>query len=142
MDKQDVPQDVGLAGRMREVTYAVNAQGRYEAVPSYGWAPKTVALEQAWERILQRLEAVRAQVAAGELSPLAWHMERHQMNPGLLAGYVGLSRWRVRRHLKARVFRRLKPALRARYAAVFGITPEALGRVPEDPGLVFLVNRE
>jgi hypothetical protein len=140
--KEEVPQDVGLAGRMREVTYAVNAEGRYEAVPSYGWDPKTVALEQAWEQIRQKLDAVRREVEAGGLSPLAWHMERHLMTPALLAGYVGLSRWRVRRHLKARVFAKLKPALRARYAAVFGIAPEDLGRLPADPGLDFLNQRE
>ena len=74
MLKKNVPQDVGLAGPMREVIYAVGQDGAYEAVPSYGWDSKTVALNQAWDRILKELEAVKARVAAGELSPLVIHV--------------------------------------------------------------------
>jgi hypothetical protein len=142
MEKKDVPQDVGLAGEMREITYAVGEDGAYEKVTSYGWRAKTVALEQAWEVILRDLDRIEIRVRKGELSPLAWHMTRHQMNPGLLAKYVGLSRLRVRRHLKPRPFERLKPALLARYADLFGITVEDLKALPTNAGLEFPIPRE
>jgi hypothetical protein len=141
MRKENVPQDVGLAGPLREVVYAVGKDGTYEAVPSYGWDPKTVALCQAWELILNDLEDIKARVAAGELSPLAWHMTRHQMQPPLLAKYVRINRWRIRRHMKAGPFRRLKPAVLERYADALGIDVEDLMRIPEAPDLEFSTNR-
>jgi hypothetical protein len=142
MRKENVPQDIGLAGPLREVVYAVGEDGTYEAVPSYGWDPKTVALRQAWELILQELDAIEARVAAGELSPLAWHMTRHQMQPPLLAKYVGINRWRIRRHMKAGPFRRLKPILLTRYAEALGIAVEELQRIPETPNLEFSTHRK
>jgi hypothetical protein len=141
MRKENVPQDVGLAGPLREVVYAVGKDGTYEAVPSYGWDPKTVALCQAWELILNDLEEIKARVAAGELSPLAWHMTRHQMQPPLLAKYVRINRWRIRRHMKAGPFRRLKPAVLERYAEALSIDVEDLMRIPEAPDLEFSTNR-
>lgn len=141
MLKKNVPQDVGLAGPLREVIYAVGQDGQYETVSSYGWDSKTVALSQAWDLILKELEVVKTRVAAGELSPLAWHMTRHQMQPALLAKYVGINRWRVRRHLKAGPFRRLKSSVLARYAEAFGIRVADLMTIPEAPDLAFTTHR-
>ena len=130
MRKNEVPQDVGLAGEMCEVNYALNENGEFELVPSYGWEVKTVTLKQAWEEILQSVEDVLEKVKAGRLSPLAYHMAANQMDVKLLAKYVGLSRWRVKRHLKPRPYAALKPELRARYASVFQIPPEKLDELP------------
>jgi hypothetical protein len=142
MEKQDVPQDQGLAGDMREVTYAVNADGRYEAVPSCGWQPKTVALRQAWAVILEDLARIEARVRRGERSPLAWHMTRHQMGIGLLAKYAGVSRLRVYCHLRPWWFRRLDQPLLARYAEIFGIGLAELQTLPDSPGLAFDCEQE
>jgi len=141
MLKENVPQDVGLAGPLREVVYAVGKDGQYETVASYGWESKTVALNQAWDLILKELAAIQTRVAAGELSPLAWHMTRHQMQPALLAKYVGINRWRVRCHLKARPFGRLKSSVLARYADAFGIPVADLMTIPDAPDLEFTTNR-
>lgn len=142
MKKQEVPQDVGLAGEMREVTYAMNEKGEYELVPSYGWEAKTVPLKQAWEEILQGVQDVLEKVQAGKLSPLAYHMAAHQMDVKLLAKYAGLSRFRVKRHLKPRVFKRLKPEILQRYAGVFELSREDLVRVPSRINFSFFSNWE
>ena len=137
MRKENVPQDVGLAGPMREVVYAVGNDGEYETVSSFGWDSKTVALRQAWDLILKDLETIQTRVEAGELSPLAWHMTRHQMPPALLAKYAGINRWRIRRHMKAGPFRRLKPILLARYADALGIRVTELTSIPAGTDLTF-----
>ena len=80
MKKEDVPQDIGLAGKMHEVSYAVNEEGRYELVQTYGWETKTVTLKQAWEVIIKEVDEVIKDVKAGKKSPIAYHMSRHQMN--------------------------------------------------------------
>jgi hypothetical protein len=134
MRRKDVPQDRGLFGEWKEVSYAVDDDGRYVLVTSTGWEPANIANHLAWESIDAEVGAVLAKVRAGELSPLAYHMARHQMDPGLLAGYTGLFRWQVRRHMKPAAFRRISPALADRYAAIFRITTEELMEAPEcDP---------
>jgi hypothetical protein len=64
------------------------------------------------------------------------------MQPPLLAKYVRMNRWRIRRHMKASPFRRLKPAILARYAEALGIRVEDLMRIPDTPDLEFTTNRK
>jgi hypothetical protein len=130
MLKKDVPQDVGLNQGLTEITYAVDDEGRYVQAPSLGWEPKNIANQQAWELIRKEISSEIELIQAGKRSPLAYHMARNLMTVGLLASYAGLSRWRVRRHLKPAGFRRLDRDLLKRYADVFGISPEALQKFP------------
>ena len=69
-------------------------------------------------------------VRAGELSPLAYHMARRQMDPGMLAGYTGLFKFQVWRHMKPAAFRRISPTHANRYAAIFRITTDELMEMP------------
>ena len=132
MLKKDVPQDVGLNRGLSEITYAVDDDGRYVQAPSLGWEPKNIANQQAWELIRKEISSEIELIRAGKRSPLAYHMTRNLMNVGLLASYAGLSRWRVRRHLKPAGFRRLDRNMLKRYADIFGISPEALRKCPAE----------
>lgn len=127
----DVPQDSGLFGPWHEVTYAVDAQGRFVLTPSAGWEAANLANRQAWTVIHEQVEEARAAVRAGQLSPLAVWMALYQMDAALLGRYAGLWRWRVRRHLRPEVFARLDAAVLERYARVFRIPPAALRQVPD-----------
>ena len=131
MQKKDVPQDVGLNKGLTEITYAVDENGSYVQVPSLGWEPKNIANQQAWGLIRQEITFAIEQIRSGERSPIAYHMARNLMTVGLLASYAGLSRWRVRRHLKPAGFNRLDRTMLKRYADVFGISPEALKKIPD-----------
>ncbi|PLX85529.1 MAG: hypothetical protein C0614_04345, partial [Desulfuromonas sp.] len=135
MKKQDVPQQGGLNAGCREINYAVDDDGRYTLESSVGWEAKNIALRQAWEEIIVQLRAVLDEVRSGQKSPLAYHMVKNQMDPTLLAHYVDLPRWRVRRHLKPQVFIKLSVELRRRYADLFRITVEQLEQVPDEPDL-------
>lgn len=131
MKLKDVPQDQGMSGELSEVCYAVDERGRYVIAPSRGWEPKTVANAQAWRDVEQRAQEALDRVRAGEASPLLFHMTRHQMSTGLLAGYVGLFRWRVRRHLTPKGWAKMALAHRRRYADLFDVPVEELDRLPE-----------
>ncbi|MFP4346789.1 MAG: hypothetical protein ACOC23_01570 [Thermodesulfobacteriota bacterium] len=131
MKKDEVPQDRGFSDGVREISYAVDENGRYVLVQSRGWEPKTVANDQAWEVIEEDLREQIRLIRSGKRSPLAYHMTRNLMDIGLLSSYADLPRWRVRRHLKPKVFRRLSAELKARYAGIFGITVAQLHEVPE-----------
>jgi hypothetical protein len=48
-------------------------------------------------------------------------MERILMEVPMLADYMGIAKWRVRRHLKPDIFRNLSQKMLEKYAAVFEI---------------------
>jgi hypothetical protein len=139
MRKEEVPQDQGIAGGLKEVAYAIDKDGRYVKVASAGWEPKNISNYQAWEVIAGEIATTRKKVENGELSPLAYHMTANLMDVALLAQYMGIMRWRVKRHLRPRIFRKLKADLLDRYAALLKVTVEqlkdiSLGANPKIPG--------
>ena len=131
MLKKNVPQDGGILDRWHEINYAIDDDGRYVLAPSIGWEPANIANKQAWELISKQLDDVIKRIQAQDLSPLAYYMVKNQMDITLLAKYVRLSRWRVKRHLNPAVFRRLKTSILERYAKTFNVSAEQLFDVPE-----------
>lgn len=133
MLKKEVPQDKELLGEQLEVCYAVDENGRYVLAQSAGWEPANIANNQAWEAIDSEIAAILCRIKSGELSPLAYHMASNQMDDKLLAGYTGLFRWQVRRHLRPGPFSKISLRLKNRYAALFSITVDELSTTPEQP---------
>lgn len=132
MKKKEVPQDEGLnEGRFEDVCYALDDDGNYVTVGSTGWQPKTDALLQAWDVINEKIEQVRQQVLSGELSPIAYYMEKNLMDLKLLADYAGLPKRKVRKHLKPERFIKLDDKVMLKYANTFGISIETLRNFTE-----------
>ncbi len=135
MEISEVPQDQGMIDNpdLKEICYALDENGCYVLAPSAGWEPKNVANDQAWALIGKQVANVVSRIRAGKLSPLAYHMAKHQMSAGLLAKYVGINRFRVWRHLKPSGFQRLTPEMRRRYADLFDLPVDALDVFPVLP---------
>jgi hypothetical protein len=132
MKKKEVPQDEGLnEGRFEDVCYALDENGNYVAVLSKGWEPKTDALLQAWEVIDENVELTRQRVLSGELSPIAYYMEKNLMDLKLLSDYTGLPKRKVRKHLKPDRFKLLDEKTLALYADTFRISVEKLRDISE-----------
>lgn len=132
MKKKEVPQDEGLnEGRFEDVCYALDENGNYVAVLSKGWKPKTDALLQAWEVIDESVELIRKRVLSGELSPIAYYMEKNLMDLKLLSDYVDLPKRKVRKHLKPEHFNKLDEKVLGLYAEIFGISVEKLRDLSE-----------
>ena len=132
MKTTDVPQDREqsfYSGHQR-ACYAVDEQGRYVVVGSAGWEPETIVNGQANEEVRNNIAVVLARCRRGEVSPLAYHMARSQMTVGLLAGYSGFSRLRIRWHLRPKVYARLPERIIARYADAMRIPAEVLRGLP------------
>ncbi|NTV52316.1 MAG: hypothetical protein HGA76_04795 [Candidatus Firestonebacteria bacterium] len=132
MLKKEVPQDQEVLDGVSEVFYAVDENGRYVLAPSTGWEPANLANLQAWDAIRDELTGMVARIRANRLSPLAYHMAANQMDAKLLASYVGLFVWQVRRHLKPGPFSRLKPEMKKRYAEALLVTAAELEQLPAD----------
>jgi hypothetical protein len=133
MNKEEVPQDISALGKITtEVCYATDKDGKYTTELSVGWEVKIEALEVAWQNAQSRIAAARQKVLDNEASPLLFFMELHVMDIGILAGYAGLWKWQVRRHLKPAVFRRLSQKKLLKYAEIFNVGTEALKTMKAD----------
>ena len=131
MEEHQVPQDDAnmLGGKVRVLKYAVDKNGNYTKVPTVGWEPENIVLSQAWDAVNENTEAVRKKVLAGELSPLAYHMEKQMLTVKMVAEYVGYFPFRVKMHLKPKNFKKLSPDQLKKYADALQITIDQLTTV-------------
>lgn len=133
MNYNEVPQDKALFGEDHEIQYAVDRDGHYKKIQSTGWTSKTIANSQFWKLLLNDIRFTVKAVQKGEKSPIAYYMLLKQMYPELLASYTGLWRWRIKRHIKPRVFKKLNDNILKKYADVFEISIQELKKLPDDP---------
>lgn len=128
MKKEEVPQDKSNleSANFRELCYAIDDDGKYITAKSTGWKPKTIALNNAMEVIKERIADAKKRVEEGKTSPIEYYMEVHKMDIGILSSYVGMWKWRVKRHFKPSVFRKLNKRILNKYAEVFDISVEEL----------------
>jgi hypothetical protein len=135
MKKDEVPQDKriikGEDNSIKKVIYVTREDGSYDSATSIGWEAENLVLSQAWDEVDAKIADTLQRVEAGELSPIAYFMEKNLMDINILAGYVGKWKWTVKRHLKASNFKNLSDSDLALYATVFNITPETLKQFPK-----------
>lgn len=133
MKKKEVPQDESTLGsaNIREMYYAVDENGEYTTELSTGWDPKTIALNNALKVIEERVANAKQRVLKNETSPIEYYMEKSKMDLPILASYVGLWQWRVKRHFKPSVFKKLSERTLQKYADVFEISIEELKYIDE-----------
>tara|TARA_R100001369_G_scaffold92792_1_gene139877 strand:+ start:2599 stop:3000 length:402 start_codon:yes stop_codon:yes gene_type:complete len=130
MKKNEVPQDKSNleSANFKELCYAVDENGEYTTELSTGWSPKTIALNNAIEALNERISASKQRVKDHKVSPLEYYMELHKMDLPILASYVGIWKWRVKRHFRPAVFKNLNNKTLQKYADIFDITIEELQR--------------
>lgn len=138
MKSKDVPQDDAnmLQGKFREPVYSLDKDGNYTTVHSVGWDPKNEVMKEAWDVVYEKIENVKQKVIQGELSPIAYYIEKNLMDVSLLAKYMGFWKWTVKKHLKPINFNKLSSDILEKYAKVFDITKEELENGDWSNGIV------
>ncbi len=128
MKESEVPQDKSSLqdNDIQELCYVVNEKGEYVTALSSGWETKTIVQEATLEGIQTRVQEAKEQVANGLVSPIVYFMEVNRMDLATLSAYVSLWRWRVKRHFKPDVFKKLSTAVLQKYANAFDISIEEL----------------
>lgn len=128
MKKSEVPQDKSNleSANFKELCYAVDENGEYTTAHTTGWDPKTIALNNAIAEIKERVEDAKSKVLNNQTSPIKYFMELHKMDLPILASYVGLWKWRVKRHFNPKVFNKLSYKILKKYAIVFDISIDQL----------------
>ncbi|MDL2140996.1 hypothetical protein QQY79_00560 [Flavobacterium tructae] len=124
MEKEKVPQDNGnlTKNNLKELLYATDENGDYTTTLSTGWEPKTIALSNSIDDINERIAEAKQQVEIGEVSPVCYYMELNKMDLTILSSYVGMWKWRVKRHFKPSVFAKLSNTTLQKYADAFEIS--------------------
>ncbi|WP_437882508.1 hypothetical protein [Pseudomonas sp. LRF_L74] len=129
MKLDEVPQDPDSAyGGHSKLLYAVDDGGHYQGAQSAGWEPESYATHLAVAELHAQEAEAEAGWRSGELSPLKCLMYRYRMDELALSQITGLWQWRVRRHFRPAVYRRLGASVLARYAEAFGLTVDELRR--------------
>lgn len=123
MKIDEVPQDnlMHYQGAGKRAIYAVNERGEYTIVPTSGWEVEEVVLSQALADYDEQAEEARQRILRGESSPIEYFMYKRRMDALVLAQAMGLFKWQVKRHFKAKVFRRLDEALLNQYARILRV---------------------
>jgi len=126
MKLSEVPKDDAnvLEGKTSFIQYAVDSNGKYVQEKSPGFQPQNIALEQAWEEANERIAEALQEVIENKKSPIYYFMHRELMDEKILSEYVGMAKWRVKRHLKPSVFKKLKPDKIQKYIEVFKLDSE------------------
>ena len=124
MEKENVPQHDGNLSKknLKELVYATDEKGNYTTTLSTGWEPKTIALTNSIDEISERISIAKKQVVDNKVSPIVYFMEYSRMDVGILASYVGMWQWRVKRHFKPQVFAKLNDSVLQKYADAFNIS--------------------
>ena len=128
MKKQDLPQDESnlKSANMTEVLYVTDENNNYTTANSIGWEAKKAALEESLALINERIEEAKQNVANNIVSPIIYFMELNKMDLQVLAAYVGMWQWRVKRHAKPKIFKTLSDSVLKKYADAFGISVDEL----------------
>ena len=82
MKTNEVPQDDAdmMRGKWKDPIYTIDEDGKYITSYSLGWDAKNAVMQQAWDNINEQVEQVRQRVLEGELSPIAYYMEKKWLN--------------------------------------------------------------
>ena len=105
---------------MEKVMYAKNEQGEFERY-NYGSSVEEFATQVAVEEYELLKQECLARNKQGLSSPIEYFMYENRMDFPTLASAVGMFQWRVKRHLKMRIFQKMSDALLLRYADVFSM---------------------
>ena len=128
MKKQDIPQDESnlQSANMTEMLYVTDENNNYTTAQSIGWEAKKAALDESMELINERIEEARRNVANNLVSPIVYFMELNKMDMQVLAAYVNMWQWTVKRHAKPKTFKKLSDSTLKKYADAFDISVDEL----------------
>lgn len=126
MKKIDIPQEKNDAtDGKRKVMYAPNDNGVFERF-KYGSSVEEYATKLAVNEYEVLKEESLVNIKAGISSPIEYFMYQNRMDLPTLASVTGMFQFRIKRHLKAKHFKKLDDNLLSKYALAFNIEVKEL----------------
>ncbi len=126
MDKINIPleENTTLDGQ-KKVMYAKNGDGDFHRV-NYGSSIEEFATRTAVEEYENLKKESLDNIKKGLSSPIEYFMYENRMDIPTLASIVGMFQFRVKRHLKMNVFKKMNDKLLEKYAQAFNINIDEL----------------
>lgn len=130
MKKKDSDQDQGPSRDERwkkaaYVIYTVDERGKY-----------TTTLERDDREFIlschfsdssqEKAAEAKKRVLTGETSAIEYFMYKRLLDPSALSQAMGIAAWRVKRHFKPAVFKKLSGKMIREYAKIFNVTADEL----------------
>ncbi|MCK9611879.1 MAG: hypothetical protein PHR81_11125 [Bacteroidales bacterium] len=106
--------------------YKIDKNGNYVHELQAEWGGRNPIVQHSWDIIKERIHLAKEKVINGEISPVAYYMEKCISDIKILAKFTGYPVWRVKRHMKVRIFNRLRDKTLKPYADFFEISIEEL----------------
>lgn len=133
MKLDEVPQDHSSTyGGYRKLVYAVDEKGHYQSACSDGWEAEAFATQLAVDELESLEQLAWQQFQQGAVSPLKALMYRYRLDEPALSMISGFWQWRIRRHFRPHIYRRLSAAQLNRYAEAFGMAVDELIRLQKE----------
>ncbi len=126
MKVNEVPQDGMCVIETTMVRYAVNDEGKFEAVPSNGWEAGFYAMTNFQEEMRELTAQARERVKNNQSSPLEYFMYNAVLDVDALAQYTEISKRKVKKHLTPEGFDKLSDDMLQRYAHVMHTDVETI----------------
>jgi hypothetical protein len=106
-----------------EIThYHMDENGNYTHGLLANWGNKEIVNNASWEIVKERIKDAKDKVINGELSPIAYYMQKCLTDIKTLSQYVGIAQWKIKRHLKPSKFNKLNDKVLQKYADFFAIS--------------------
>jgi hypothetical protein len=80
----------------------------------------------------EKAEEVKQRILRNESSPIEYFMYKRLLDPKALAQAMDIAVWRVKRHFKPNVFKKLDRNKLQKYAEIFNVTVDDLINFRED----------
>jgi hypothetical protein len=126
MKVKEVPQDGRRMLQTTLVNYAEDEKGKLVPVASNGWDLGYVAGHNIKIQYIELAEEAKERVKKNEISPLEYFMYRASMDIDILAGQMGISKRKVRKHLNPREFDKLDDEIIRQYSIVLHTDPDTI----------------
>lgn len=131
MEKDSVPQqNISTYSGNKKAIYATDENGEYAIIASSGWTVEEEVTRQALTELERLASEAHKEVQSAKRSTLYFHMYDRRMDLQTLAQSTGLFQWRIRRHFKPNIFKKLRPEILSRYGEALGLSTEALCTIP------------
>lgn len=102
------------------ILYAEKEDGSYGPVQTGSDMAKN-HLDDYWFKYNNLQKSLMNQLINNEISSIQYYMILFELSPSELASRVGISTYRLKRHLKPEVFNKIRISLLQRYAVVFNV---------------------
>jgi len=111
--------------------YKVDGQGKYETTLER-YDDHLVMTVPFADASHEQAEEVKQRVLSNESSPIEYFMYKRLLDPKALAQAMGVAVWRLKRHFKPDVFKKLNQNKLQEYAKIFNVQVDDLINFRED----------